>query len=180
MRILGIDPGSNLCGYGVIEYTENKLTLIEYGVIDSKRFDKDLNGKIYNIFNRICEVINQFRPETIAIESTFHAKNSQSLIKLTSARAAAILACKSLNLNVNEYSPREVKKSVTGSGASQKEQVRFMVAKLLSMEFAPDSIDASDALSIAICQAFRSSAPTSKAKSWKEFIANNPERVRKS
>ena len=179
MRILGIDPGSIVCGYGVVEVINNKITLIEYGVVEAKKQHAELPRRLEAIFNRIGSVIDRALPDEASIESVFFAKNAQSLAKLSHARAAGMLAATLKQLPVNEYSAKEVKRAVTGNGNASKEQVQFMVKTMLNIEETPDFFDATDALAVAICHALKANSPRSRAKSWKQFIEQNPEKIAK-
>jgi crossover junction endodeoxyribonuclease RuvC len=178
MVIIGIDPGSVICGYGVIDFTNNKLSLIEYGALKVKMKQADFNSRLLDIFNDIQTIVARNNPDQAVFETTFFSKNVQSLVKLTHARAAALLAASVAGVEIYEYSPREIKKSVTGKGNATKEQVRFMVNTMLSIKDENKSFDASDALAIAICHSGRiTSAPTSKIKSWGEYLKLNPDKM---
>jgi len=178
MRVLGIDPGSVICGYGVVEKQNNSLILIEYGVIHAKKKNETFPLRLKNIYERLEQVISRSLPDESAFETMFYSKNAQSLIKLSYARAAAMLAATLKEIPVAEYSPREVKKSVTGNGAAGKEQVRFMVKNILNIKEDHKFLDATDALAVAITHLQKMSSPTGKASSWKEFIKNNPDRIK--
>ncbi|MBE2190057.1 MAG: crossover junction endodeoxyribonuclease RuvC, partial [Candidatus Kapabacteria bacterium] len=126
MRILGIDPGSVICGYGIIEVEAGKIILVEYGVIKAKKKEEDFPLRLKEIFERLTSVIERHLPDESALESVFFSKNVQSLMKLSHARAAAMLASTLREIPVAEYSPREVKKAVTGNGNASKQQVEYM------------------------------------------------------
>lgn len=177
MRILGIDPGSIICGYGVVEKNGSKIELIEYGVINLKKISTDLSERLKEIYTRLQRVIINSEPHAAALEATFYSKNPQSLIKLSHARAAAMLSCKMANLDINEYSAKEVKKSVSGNGNASKEQVSFMVRKILNIPETPEFFDATDALAVALCHSFRENLPKSGKDGWKTFLAENPDRI---
>ena len=177
MRVLGIDPGSVVCGYGVIEKIGAKITLVEYGVIEAKKMHPSLQLRLEAIFTRLQKVVERSLPDESALESLFYAKNPQSLMKLSHARGVAMLVPTMHQIPVAEYSAREVKRAVTGNGNSSKEQVQFMVRTLLNIEETPEFYDATDALAVAICHAFKASSPQSRARSWKDFITQNPQRV---
>ncbi len=177
MRILGIDPGSIVCGYGVIESINKKLTLVEYGVVEAKKLHLELPRRLETIFLRLSSVIDRALPDEAALESIFFAKNAQSLAKLAHARGVAMLSATLKQVPVSEYSAKEVKRSVTGNGNASKEQVQFMVRTMLKIEETPDFFDATDALAVAICHALKSDIPHAKAKSWKQFIEQNPQKV---
>ncbi len=177
MRVLGIDPGSVICGYGVIESAGNKISLVEYGVIRAKKLNEALPARLKEIYKRLNVVIERTQPDISAFESMFYSKNAQSLIKLSQARASAILSAAMHELDIIEYSPREVKKSITGNGNAGKQQVQFMVRTLLDINETPEFFDSTDALAVAICHVYKNKQPGSKSSSWAEFIKNNPERV---
>ncbi|MCU0427396.1 MAG: crossover junction endodeoxyribonuclease RuvC [Candidatus Kapabacteria bacterium] len=184
MRILGIDPGSVVCGYGVVEKVGKNLTLIEYGVIEAKRQHEDIPLRLKTIYTRLQKVIERSLPDQLAIETIFYSKSVPSIIKLAHARSAAILAAIMLDVPAVEYAPRFIKKAVTGNGNASKEQVQYMVKNLLGIEETPDFYDATDALAVAICHSYQIASLAGKggkkkASSWKEFIEMNPERVKK-
>lgn len=151
MIILGIDPGSQITGFGFIQKTNNQLTHLENGLIDCRK-KKDFPDRLVHIFKNIQEVIKKFTPTCVAIESIFYAKNVQSAIKLGQARGVALVSSSLLNLPVFEYTPLEVKQAVVGYGQATKEQVQQMVKRLLKLPEVAEE-NASDALAIAICHA---------------------------
>ena len=177
MRVLGIDPGSIICGYGVVEKQGRDIVLIEYGVVEAAKQHKNLALRLRTIFTRLEQVVERTLPDELAIESLFHAKNVASLIKLSHARSAAILPCILRDIPVIEYSPREVKRSVTGNGNAGKEQVQYMVRTMLKIEETPEFYDATDALAVAIGHVYKAHSPQSSSRSWKEFIEQHPDRV---
>lgn len=148
--ILGIDPGSRTTGYGLVEVKGNKFRYVECGCI--KTGDGSLPQRLKKIFAGVLAVIEQHHPDEVAIEEVFMGRNAASALKLGQARGAAMSACLSLDLPVDEYSARQVKQAVVGAGAAQKHQVQHMVKALLTIN---DNIeeDAADALAIAICHA---------------------------
>ncbi|MCL5991763.1 MAG: crossover junction endodeoxyribonuclease RuvC [Bacteroidetes bacterium] len=179
MIVLGIDPGSVICGYGVIEKKKNSLCVVEYGVIKAKKAYDELPYRLREIYQRLIKVIDRTKPDVAAFESTFYSKNAQSLLKLAHARASAMLAAAMNDIPISEYSPREVKKSVTGKGSASKEQVQFMVKTLLKIKETPEFYDVTDALAVAVCHSLKSELPSKKAGSWEDFIKKNPERIAK-
>lgn len=146
--ILGIDPGSRITGYGIIRETNRQLEYIDSGCI--RTADGELSQRLLEIFNGICHLMETYHPTEVAIEEVFMHENPSSALKLGHARGVAMVACASHRVNVNEYSAREVKLSLVGYGAAQKEQVKHMVVSILKLNSAPQS-DAADALGIAIC-----------------------------
>jgi crossover junction endodeoxyribonuclease RuvC len=177
MKILGIDPGSRICGYGVIEIHGNSLELIEYGVVKVNKKNAPLPNRLLEIYNRLTEVIKRTSPDIATFESLFYSKNVQSLVKLSHARAVAVLAAVENDLHISEFTPREIKKSVSGNGNAGKEQVQFMVKTILGIKETPEFYDVTDALAVAICHSIRSDSKTQSVKSWKEFIEQNPDRI---
>lgn len=178
MRVLGIDPGSVVCGYGVIEKEGNTMILIEYGVIEAKVKDEAFPLRLKHIYERLAQVIERTLPDEAAFETIFYSKNAQSMMKLSHARAVAMLAATMKEVPVIEYSPKEVKKSVTGRGAADKEQVRFMVKKILNIKEEHKFLDATDALSVAICHLNKRNLLFGNSSNWKDFIKNNPGRIK--
>lgn len=177
MRVLGIDPGSVICGYGVVDFDNNKLTLVEYGIIKASKKGETFPLRLKAIFERLTQVIERSLPDESAFESIFFGKNVQSMMKLSHARAAAMLAATMKEVPIREYAPREVKKSVTGLGNASKEQVQYMVKKLLNITETHEFFDATDALAVAICHTIRQGNDKSKSSSWESFVKNNPGRV---
>lgn len=148
--ILGIDPGSRITGFGVIRELGQKCEYIASGCIRTP--DGSLAERLQSVFRGVREVIQTYHPETMGIEQVFMAKSADSALKLGQARGSAIVAGAEEGLDIAEYSARQVKKTVTGSGAADKEQVMQMVMHLLKLEKRPQ-VDASDALAIALCHA---------------------------
>ena len=177
MRIIGIDPGSVVCGYGVIEKDKREIRLVEYGVVQAKKISADLPKRLVEIYDRIETVIRRSAPEAAAFESLFFSKNAQTLMKLSHARAAALVSAARCGLPIAEYAPREIKKSVTGNGNASKDQVSYMVRSMLKIDETPEFFDATDALAIAICHSARMQSGGSKPKSWSEFVDARPDMV---
>ena len=149
-RILGIDPGSRLTGYGVIEIANRKVHYVASGCINAKH--GELPERLGTIYRGVSQIITEFQPEQFAVESAFMAKNAASALKLGQARGAAIVAGVNAGLDVGEYSARSVKQAVVGTGAADKKQVQMMITQLLKLPQSP-SEDAADALAVAICHA---------------------------
>lgn len=151
MIILGIDPGSRKTGYGLISKEGNRLVHVDNGAIFTQSA-KDFPQRLQKIFAGISEIIDQYRPEAVAVENVFLAKNAQSALKLGQARGAAIVAAVSVGLSVYEYTALQVKQAVVGTGRAEKHQVQQMIKVLLNLpEVAQE--DASDALAVAVCHA---------------------------
>lgn len=150
--ILGIDPGSRITGYGVVDWHGNKVRFIDCGMI--KPDLEQLQDRLQYIYHHIVAVIREFQPTEMAIEQVFLARNADSALKLGHARGVAIVSGMNQGLSVAEYSARQVKQSVVGKGAATKEQVQYMICRLLGLPESPQE-DAADALGIALCHAFR-------------------------
>lgn len=151
MRILGIDPGTNVTGYGLVEKIRSGYAGIDFGEIRNKK-DQPLSGRLNFIYNRLIEIIQESQPEVVSLEDIFYGKNVKSLIKQAHVRGVIILAAAHSGIPVFEYSPLEVKKAVVGYGRAEKNQVQQMIKAILKLSEVPPP-DASDALAIAICHA---------------------------
>jgi crossover junction endodeoxyribonuclease RuvC len=176
MIIIGIDPGTNITGYGIIKQSGSSFTRISSGLIKLS-YENSIPYRLEVIYNELDRIIKLFKPNEFAIETAFYGKNVQSAMKIGYARGVAVLAAVHNRIPVSEYSPREVKKSVVGKGAASKEQVSFMIKTLLNLKSLKMKLDESDALATALCHAFRMKAPSKKTKSWKSFIEAYPDRV---
>lgn len=183
MRIIGIDPGTTITGIGIIDHKNGHSSLIYHTSIILNKKDS-LPERLKIIYDNCLECISKYRPEEFAIETAFYGKNIQSTLKLGQARGVAIIAALNSNLKVSEYSPREIKKSVTGNGASSKEQVQYMIKTILSLKNEIMSVDSSDAIAIALCHIHslqNYSGTTGSLKktgnSWKSFADKNPDRI---
>jgi crossover junction endodeoxyribonuclease RuvC len=147
-RILGIDPGSRITGFGVVDFVGDSPSYVASGTVSSP--DGDFPERLRQIFTSIGEIVTEYGPDVVAIESVFMHKNAGSALKLGHARSAALCATFEHNVEVVEYAPREIKQAVVGTGAASKEQVQHMVVALLGLEAVPTE-DASDALATALC-----------------------------
>jgi crossover junction endodeoxyribonuclease RuvC len=180
--ILGIDPGTLLMGYGIIEVSGSqvKMKMMQVLKLSGK---KDNYERLQLIHSKVEELIRKFKPDEFAIEAPFYGKNVQSMLKLGRAQGVAIAAAMSAGLPVTEYSPKKIKQAVTGNGNADKEQVWKMLCHLLSIREKPDYFDATDALAVAMCHHFQMNSLIAKAskgfKGWDDFIKRNPERISK-
>ena len=154
--ILGIDPGTNVMGYGLIHVKGTKIELIVMGVLRLEKVT-DPALKLKKIFDRVVSLIDEYKPDELAIEAPFFGKNVQSMLKLGRAQGVAIAGALSRNLTINEYSPKKIKQSVTGSGNASKEQVAAMLKTLLNFKETPEFLDATDGLAAAVCHHFQRS-----------------------
>ena len=190
--ILGIDPGTIVMGYGVIHCKGKEAELLTLGVLKLDKYD-DYALKLKKIFERTVGLIEEYKPDELAIEAPFFGKNVQSMVKLGRAQGVAIAAAMSRELAVNEYSPKKIKQSITGSGNASKEQVSAMLQRILKFENDNKFFDATDGLAAAYCHFLqnklvipelkstgKSKIPAKKkASSWESFVSVNPTRVKK-
>lgn len=177
--ILGIDPGTIIMGYGVIESEGKQPVFIDMGVLNLQKVS-DPFTKLQLVFERTIELIDEFLPDELAIEAPFYGKNVQSMLKLGRAQGVAIAAALSRSLPVFEYAPRKIKMAITGVGTASKEQVARMLDHMFKLEEMPKNLDATDGLAAAVCHFFQESTPLdpSSAKSWKAYIRKNPGKIR--
>ena len=177
MRILGVDPGTLVTGYGVIDIQGKNSRLVACGIIKTGT-KMSMPLRLRTIHVGLMEVIEQTMPDEFAIESAFYSKNVQSTLKLGHARGVSILAAALREIPTSEYAPREVKQAVVGNGNASKEQVAYMARALLNLsESEKIPLDATDALAVALCHASRLLRPRARVKNWKQFIEEHPERV---
>lgn len=179
--ILGIDPGTNILGFGIVRVDEaGKPGFIDMGVLDLRKVDSayDKLDVIFEKVNALCEL---HHPDDLAIESPFYGKNAQVIFKLGRAQGAAMVAALSHGVSVYEYAPRKAKMAICGNGAASKEQVSLMVQRTLGIKIESKYLDATDALALAMCHYYQLKSPLSGSKtvsSWEQFIASNPGRIK--
>jgi crossover junction endodeoxyribonuclease RuvC len=178
MVILGIDPGSTIMGYGVISVSHNQPVLLLMGTLDQRKI-KDHFEKIAKIFDRTLQLIEEYKPVAMAIESPFFGNNIQSMLKLGRAQGAAISAALYKSVPVFEYAPRKIKQSITGHGDSSKEQIANFLQYILKVDLKPATLDATDGLAVALCHFYQCNNPvkSGSAKNWEDFIKKNPGRI---
>ncbi len=150
MLVLGIDPGSAITGYGIVEANDDGLECKEYGCLRLQQY-KEFYLRLKKIYDRVSSLINDYNPDKVVFEDVFYGRNIKVVLQLGQARGAAILASVNAEKSISIYSPREVKQALTGFGGASKEQVQKMVKSLLNFEKPITPLDASDALAIAIC-----------------------------
>lgn len=177
-RILGIDPGTNILGFGIIELKDNKPIVLDMNVLHLKNFD-DHQSKLREIFLRVQEIIESYQPESLSIESPFFGKNAQSMHKLGRAQGVAIAAAMVMGVEIFEFSPKTIKKSITGNGNATKEQVASMLKSILCYTIETKYLDATDALAAALCLFYQSGKHNGirSGNTWKKFVSQNPQRV---
>jgi crossover junction endodeoxyribonuclease RuvC len=154
MRIMGIDPGTRVCGYGVIDLEGGEMTTVDYGVARGQR-EAALPERLGDIYKGLSRIIEKYSPEVVAIEGAFYGTNPRTAIKIGEGRGVALLSAANAGIKIVEYSPATVKKAVTGSGRAKKNQVQQMVRIELGLSDIPRPDDAADALAIAICHCHR-------------------------
>jgi crossover junction endodeoxyribonuclease RuvC len=176
--ILGIDPGTIIMGYGIIHINGTGPSLLSTGVIKLEKMDEHAL-RLQKIFERTIGIIEEYKPDELAIEAPFFGKNVQSMLKLGRAQGVAIAAALSKNIPITEYSPKKIKMSITGNGNASKEQVAAMLQQLLKFKNTTRHFDATDALGAARCHYFQNKNIGTAGKSytgWKAFLAENPKR----
>jgi crossover junction endodeoxyribonuclease RuvC len=177
--ILGIDPGTNIMGYGLIHQEGSLIKLLSLGVIQLNKYDNQAI-KLQKIFERTLSLIDQYKPDEFAIEAPFYGKNVQSMLKLGRAQGVAMASALYRSIPIFEYSPKKVKQSITGNGNASKEQVSAMLKNLLLIRETPSHLDATDGLAVAVCHYFQNHQEKNNEgySNWKEFIAKNPKRTK--
>lgn len=178
--ILGIDPGTTIMGYGLLKVKDNKTSLIAMGVLDLKKL-KTHYEKLERIFHRTLSLIDEFKPNYLAIEAPFFGKNVQSMLKLGRAQGVAMSAALYRNIPITEYAPLKIKMAITGNGSASKEQVADMLRRFLNIpadQMLPQ-LDATDGLAAAYCHYLQLGRPQSEKayKNWKDYINKNQDKV---
>ncbi len=196
-RIMGIDPGTNYMGYGILEVDGRRTSSVVLGDIDLHKLQSPYE-KLRYIFERVGALIDEYRPREVALESPFFGENVQSMLKLGRAQGVAMAAALSRGLPVHEYAPSRIKQCITGQGAAAKEQVAALVCRMLSIDYAPRRLDATDGMAVALTHYFMSGSPLNAAagesraaglgggrkalsekgsSSWEQFVRENPGRT---
>ena len=178
-RIIGVDPGTNVLGFAILDIKGKQMTVPELGVITMHHLESH-QQKLKRIFERLQELIKQYRPDEMAIEAPFYGKNVQSMLKLGRAQGVAIAAAVTNDVPITEYAPKKIKLAITGNGNSSKEQVAAMLKNMVAVEFKAYYLDATDALAAAICHHYQSGLGGGGKKygSWKSFVQANSGRVK--
>lgn len=177
--ILGIDPGSNVMGYGVVKVIGAKAQIVTLGVVKTSGF-ADHYQKLRHIFERTLYLVDTFRPDEAALEAPFYGKNVQSMLKLGRAQGVAMAAALYRGVPIYEYAPLKIKQAITGSGSASKEQVAYFLKQMFNMEIRPKELDATDGLAAAVCHYLqgRNPAKGKSYNSWEEFVRKNPDRIK--
>ena len=178
--ILGIDPGTNILGFGVVRVdAAGHPAFADMGVVDLRKVES-VYDKLAVIHEKVGALCDLHHPDDLAIESPFYGKNAQVILKLGRAQGAAMVAGLSRGLRVYEYAPRKAKMTICGNGAASKEQVALMVQRTLGIKIESKYLDATDALAIAMCHFYQLTSPlvsVQAGSSWEKFVASNPERI---
>lgn len=180
--ILGVDPGTQVAGYGIIVVKGGVMKLMQYGVVQLTKYST-YQLKLQKLYETIIRLIDEFHPDEMAIEDPFFGKNVQAMLKLGRAQGVVMAAALSRNIPIVEYAPRRIKQSVTGNGNATKDQVSHMVSHLLGETLAPQFFDATDALAIAICHHFHENAlpvvssKKTKKGAWGAFVSEHSDRI---
>jgi crossover junction endodeoxyribonuclease RuvC len=180
--ILGIDPGTTIMGFGILKVNGNKTEMLTMGILDLKKY-KNHYLKLQRIFARTLSLIDEFHPDSLAIEAPFYGKNVQSMLKLGRAQGVAMSAALFRDIPITEYAPLKIKMAITGNGRASKEQVADMLRRYLNIprkDMLPQ-LDATDGLAAAYCHFLESGKPTSEQNysGWKDYIAKNEGKVKK-
>ena len=178
-RILGIDPGTNVLGFAILDASKQGMTVVELSVLTFAHIGEEHTDKLRYIFEQVQDLIRQYQPTEMAIEAPFFGKNVQAMLKLGRAQGVAMAAGMVNGLTITEYMPKKIKKAVTGNGNASKEQVAGMLENILKRKFQEKYFDATDALAAAVCHYFQSSGPLKGQKTysgWGAYVKDNPQK----
>ena len=177
--ILGIDPGTSIMGYGIIQIFDKKMEMIQMGVIHLQKLDNHAL-KLKRIFERTVQLIDEYKPDEVSLEAPFYGKNVQSMLKLGRAQGVAMSAALYRDIPIFEYAPKKIKMSITGQGNASKEQVASMLQSMLNIKEMPKHLDASDGLAAAVCHFFQRNNTSIKKNysGWNAYIKDNPKKIK--
>lgn len=177
--ILGIDPGTNIMGYGLIHQTGSEINLITLGVIKLSKYNNH-PMKLKKIFERTLSLIDEYKPDEMALEAPFMGKNPQSMLKLGRAQGVAMAAGLQREVPIFEYAPLKIKKAITGKGSATKEQVAAMLSHILKTKTEHEFLDATDGLAVAVCHYFQKNNTRQEESynDWSSYVKRNPKRVK--
>ena len=183
--ILGIDPGTTIMGYGLLGINGKKATMLSMGYIDLTKLN-DHYSKLKHIYDRVEAIVKNYKPTEMAIESPFMGENAQSALKLGRAQGTAMIVALNYKIPIYEYAPTKIKMAITGNGSAGKQQISKLLQHIFKIETMPSKFDASDGLAAAYCHFLQPAIDTGKpgqkkkkSGSWKDFISQNPNRIRK-
>lgn len=177
--IMGVDPGTNVMGYGIIEVKGSKIEILSMGVVMLNKL-KDHTDKLKKIFERTLALVEEYKPDEMAVEAPFFGKNVQSMLKLGRAQGVVMAAALYREVPIVEYSPRKIKQSITGNGNASKEQVAALLSSTLKVTLEVKYMDATDGLAVALCHHYQNRFPATgkgKVSGWEQFIRSNPGRI---
>ena len=176
--ILGVDPGTNIMGFGIIKIIGSDLSLLDSGVLSMKK-EKDLGVRLKMIFDEMIRLIDTYLPDELAIEAQFFGQNVQSMLKLGRAQGVSMAAALNFDIPITEYSPKKIKMAITGNGNSSKEQVAKMLKSMLKIKELPKNLDSTDGLAAAVCHFFNfdNKNPKKQYSNWSSFINKNPDKI---
>ncbi|HZH71319.1 MAG TPA: crossover junction endodeoxyribonuclease RuvC [Mariniphaga sp.] len=179
LKILGIDPGTNVTGYGLIEIRNNQPVILNMGTLVPGRY-ADHYQRLKHLHERALHLVEQYRPDVMAIEAPFYGKNVQSMLKLGRGQGVIMAAALHFSVPIQEYAPLLVKQSITGMGRASKEQVKYFLQKVYNLTDLDQTLDATDAIAVAICHFIQMGKPqkNKEYKSWGDFVKKNPGRVK--
>lgn len=186
--IIGIDPGTNVLGYGIIRIENHTPHCVVLGVVNMSKFT-DRYQKLRHIFERVKALVEQYKPDEMALEAPFFGDNVQSMLKLGRAQGVAMVAGLVHDIPIFEYAPTRVKQAITGTGSASKEQVSSLLQRILNLESTPDELDATDGLAVALCHYYQASGPISapdpynsskrrSPDSWSSYVNQNPTKIK--
>jgi len=177
--ILGIDPGTTIMGFGLIQVKDGQMQLVQMHELQLKKYDNHYL-KLQQIFERTLGLIEEYHPDQIAIEAPFFGKNVQSMLKLGRAQGVAMAAGLYREVPITEYSPKKIKMAITGNGNASKEQVAKMLQSLLKIKELPNNLDATDGLAAAVCHFFNQGRPKSQKSysGWEAYVSQNPNKIK--
>lgn len=180
MKILGVDPGTNILGYCILETKSKNIEIKISGTLELKKI-KNHFKKLEQILISINEIIEKYKPDSMSIESPFYGKNIQSMLKLGRAQGVAIASAIFKGLKVVEYSPRLIKQSVTGNGNASKQQVAMMIKSIFRLRELPETFDETDAIAVALCHYYQQNkiSANKSYSNWNDFISKNPDKLKK-
>ncbi len=180
-KILGVDPGTNILGYAIIEVKDKKISFVTMGVLKLAKF-KEHHDKLREIFLDLQEIIETYLPKVLAVEAPFYGKNVQSMLKLGRAQGVSMAAAITMGLDIAEYAPKKIKVSITGNGNASKEQVAAILESILKIKVGKYPLDATDALAAAVTHFNQNKGLKTggkKYKDWSSFVKANPTRKTK-
>ncbi|SHF55377.1 Holliday junction endonuclease RuvC [Mariniphaga anaerophila] len=179
LKILGIDPGTTVTGYGLVEVRNNKPVIINMGTLVPGKYS-DHYQRLQYLHERALHLVDEYRPDVMAIEAPFYGKNVQSMLKLGRGQGVLMAAALHFSVPIHEYAPLLVKQAITGMGRASKEQVKYFLQKVYNLTDLDQALDATDAVAVAICHFIQQGKPqkNKEYKNWGDFIKKNPGRVK--